>query len=169
MIDRIARVLGETTDDLLLVANDPGGDAWLPAVRRAADVRSGLGPLGGIHAALAQARSAVLVVAWDMPFVEAALLDELRRRACAGHLAVVPESAPGRLEPACAWYGAACREPIEAWLDSGRSSATGFLEECPRAHRVPVAEVARLGDPARLFFSINTPPDLKRAETLAVS
>jgi molybdopterin-guanine dinucleotide biosynthesis protein A len=167
VIDRVSRALRETTDDLLLVANDPAADAWLPGVRRTADLLRDRGPLGGIHAALALRASVILVVAWDMPFVAPALLVELRRRGRAGHVAVVPESADGRLEPACALYAPACQRPLESWLESGRSGATAFLTQCPGVHRMPVAEVARFGDPSRLFFSVDTPAALERAETLA--
>jgi molybdenum cofactor guanylyltransferase len=167
VIDRVAAALGEVTDDLLLVANDTGADAWLPGVRRIPDVLRDRGPLGGIHAALAQGANAILVVAWDMPFVAPPLLADLRRRARAGHAAVVPESADARLEPTCALYTPQCRRELEAWLDSGRSGATAFLTQCPGVHRIPVAEVTRFGDPARLFFSVNTPAGLERAEALA--
>jgi molybdenum cofactor guanylyltransferase len=167
VVDRVAAALRETTDNLVLVANDPAADQWLPGVRRIADLRPGLGPLGGIHAALTHTAGAVLVVAWDMPFVAAALLAELRRRGREGHVAIVPESAPGRLEPTCALYSAACKTEIERWLDSGQSGAAAFLEQCPTAHRIPVSEVASFGDPLRLFFSINTPAALEQAEMLA--
>jgi molybdopterin-guanine dinucleotide biosynthesis protein A len=167
-VDRVVAALRETTDDLLLVANDPMADAWLPGVRRVADVLPDRGPLGGIHAALAHSASSILIVAWDMPFVAPALLAELRRRGRAGHAAVVPESADGRLEPACALYAPACRRELESWLDSGGSGATAFLTQCPGVHRMSVAEVARFGDPARLFFSVDTPAALQQAETLAV-
>ena len=109
----------------------------------------------------------MLVVAWDMPFVAPALLRELRRRGSDGHGAVVPESADGQLEPACAYYAAAIQTDIERWLDSGRSGATAFLEQCAAVHRIAVAEVAGFDDPVRLFFSINTPAALREAEALA--
>jgi molybdopterin-guanine dinucleotide biosynthesis protein A len=163
----VAAALRETTNDLLLVANDPAADAWLPGVRRIPDMLRDRGPLGGIHAALAHSDNAMLIVAWDMPFAEPPLLAELRRRGRAGHAAVVPESAEGRLEPACALYTPACRRELEGWLDSGRTGATAFLTQCPGVHRVSVAEVTRFGDPARLFFSINTPAALEQAEALA--
>jgi molybdopterin-guanine dinucleotide biosynthesis protein A len=102
-----------------------------------------------------------------MPFVSRALLAELRERGCEGHAAVVPESADGRLEPACALYAALCRAEIERWLDSGRSGAAAFLHQNPATHRISLAEVARFGDPSRLFFSVNTPAALKQAEALA--
>ena len=166
VVDRVAAALRETTDELLLVANDPTADVWLPGVRRVADVRRGVGPLGGIHAALAHSAGAALVVAWDMPFVAAALLSELRRLGGAGYAAVVPESAPGQLEPTCALYAPGCRPALEDWLDSGRSGAAEFLTRSASVHRIPVAEVARFGDPARLFFSVNTPAAPERAEAL---
>jgi molybdopterin-guanine dinucleotide biosynthesis protein A len=123
--------------------------------------------LGGIHAALVQSASKILVVAWDMPFVPPALLAELRRCGRVGHVAAVPESADGQLEPTCALYAPACGRELEAWLDSGRSGAMAFLTQCPGVHRMSVAEVRKFGDPARLFFSVNTPAALEQAEALA--
>ena len=132
-----------------------------------ADIRRGVGPLGGIHAALVHANCAILAVAWDMPFVAPGLLSELRRRARAGFTAVVPENASGQLEPTCAYYGPAAAIHIERWLESGRSGASAFLEHCPHVDHVSLADVERFGDPSRLFFSINTPAELADAEALA--
>lgn len=167
VIDRVANVLRAVTGDLLLVANDDAADAWLPGVLRIADVRRGVGPLGGVHAALAHTGGDIVAVAWDMPFVTPALLHELRQRARPPSVAVVPESADGRLEPTCAYYAAAAKARIERWLDSGRQGAGAFLEQCPDVERVSTAEVEPFGDPARLFFSINTPAALAEAEALA--
>jgi molybdenum cofactor guanylyltransferase len=163
----VVAALRETTDDLVLVANDPAADAWLPGVRRIADVRRDRGPLSGIHAALVHSATAILVVAWDMPFVTASLLAELRRRGRASHAAVVPESADGRLEPACAFYAPACLQELEAWLDSGQSGAAAFLTQCPGVERMCFADVTTFGDPSRLFFSVNTPAAMEQAERLA--
>jgi molybdopterin-guanine dinucleotide biosynthesis protein A len=168
IIDRVATSLGAASDDLLLVANDPAADSWLPGVRRVGDVRPGRGPLGGVHAALTHCAGSVLVVAWDMPFVAPALLHDLRRRARGGgYRAIVPESAAGQLEPTCALYAQSCRLELERWLDSGRAGAAAFLMQCPGVLRIPVAEVSRLGDPALLFFSVNTPEALTQAEAFA--
>ena len=153
----------------MLVANDPGADAWLPDVPRIADLEPGRGPLGGIHAALVQARTPVLVVAWDMPFVTASLLTLLRRRGSSRRSAVVPESAVGQLEPTCALYAPICEPAIARWLDSGRGGAAAFLDQLGDIDRVPVAEIERVGDPSRLFFSINSPAALEHAEALAAS
>ena len=162
IIDRVAAALREVTDELLLVANDPGAAAWLPGVRTAADVRTGEGALGGLHAALAHAGgSAALVVAWDMPFVAVGLLRALRALGEAGADAAVPESeTSGRgVEPLCAWYGPACLLAIERRLDAGDRRVVAFFEAV-RGSRLAAADVARWGDPGRIFWNVNSPADL---------
>jgi molybdopterin-guanine dinucleotide biosynthesis protein A len=166
IIDRVARVLRQTTDDLLLIANDPGADDWLPGVRRAADVLPGLGSLGGIHAALHHARRAALVVAWDMPFVPANLLAALR---AAGETvdAVVPTSDSKRgVEPLCAFYAPSCLRPIEQRLAAGDRRVVAFFDDV-RTVRLPAETVSRFGDPAIMFMNVNTPDDLALAERYA--
>lgn len=165
IIDRVADALRAVCDDLLLVANDPDASSWLPGVRCAPDVLPGLGSLGGIHAALAHARGPVLVVAWDMPFVTAPLLADLRALGTApGVDAAVPESDSKRgVEPMCAYYGAACLAPIERRLAEGDRRVIAFYGDV-RVALLGVEAVARHGDPARLFMNVNTPDDLALAE-----
>lgn len=174
IVDRVASALREVADELLLVANAPDAAQWLPGVRTAADVRPGLGALGGLHAALALAHTDVLLVAWDMPFVSAALLGELRRIGEGGadesHHAlafvespdvVIPESDGSRrgVEPLCAWYARRCLPAVEATLDAGDLRVIGFHEQV-RVQRLPVARVRDFGDPARLFSNVNTREEL---------
>lgn len=165
IIDRVAAALRQVTDELLLVANDPGAATWLPGVRTLADVRTGEGALGGLHAALAHAGGAgALVVAWDMPFVEPGLLRALRALGDAGADAAVPESeTSGRgIEPLCAWYGPACLAAIERRLDAGDRRVVAFFDDV-QVSRLSAADVAQWGDPARLFWNVNTPHDLSSA------
>lgn len=162
IIDRVAVALRGAADDLLLIANDPSADAWLPGVRTAADVRRGEGALGGLHAALTHAGGhAVLVVAWDMPYASEGLLRALRAEGERGFEAVVPESeTSGRgVEPLCAWYGPSCLPAIERCLDAGDRRVVSFFEDV-RVNRLPAAEVSQYGDPARIFFNVNRPDDL---------
>ncbi|MBM3898745.1 MAG: molybdenum cofactor guanylyltransferase [Gemmatimonadetes bacterium] len=179
IIDRVARALRMVTDDLLLVANAPDAARWLPGVRTVADVRPGEGALGGLHAALTCAADDVrvatvdegqapdvLVVAWDMPFVSAALLGVMRARGEAGDVdAVLPESDGSRrgVEPLCAWYAARCLAPITAALEAGDRRVIAFLDAM-RMARVPLEEVRRFGDLDRLFGNVNTAEDLARLQ-----
>ncbi len=163
IIDRVASALSSATDDLLLIANDADAANWLPGVRTAADVLSGLGSLGGIHAALVHAGGPAIVVAWDMPFVPASLLRELRHAGDEAD-AVVPESDSRRgLEPLCAYYSPACIAPIERRLAQGDRRVIGFYDDV-RMVRLAASTVVRHGDPASIFMNINTPDDLILAE-----
>lgn len=167
VIDRVASVLGAVTDSLLLIANDPDAAHWLPGVRVAGDVRPGIGSLGGIHAALVHADTAVIVVAWDMPFVPEGLLAELRALGENADV-VAPESGSSRrgLEPLCAYYSAACIAPIERSIDADDRRVIGFFEQV-RVVRLPAEDVRRYGDPDRLFMNVNTPGELALAEQYA--
>ncbi len=162
IIDRVAAALREVTDELLLVANAPDARHWLPGVRTEVDVRRGEGALGGLHAALAHARgSAVLVVAWDMPYVRAGLLRALRAAGERGYEAAVPvsESSGRGVEPLCAWYAPTCLAAIERRLDGGDRMVISFFDDV-RVRRLSAAEVSQWGDPAHIFFNVNTPDDL---------
>lgn len=174
IIDRVAKSLSEVTDDLLLIANTPDASEWLPGVRRCADVRTGLGALGGLHAALTHAGTDIVLVAWDMPFVSAALLGELRRIGDGGadeshhNLSfidapdvVIPESDGSRrgVEPLCAWYSQRCLGAVERTLDAGDLRVIGFHDQV-RVQRLSVARVEDFGAPVRLFSNVNTPDDL---------
>lgn len=179
IIDRVTAALRGVTDELLLVANAPDAAGWLPGVRTVADVRPGAGALGGLHAALTQAGGDILLVAWDMPFVSAALLGELRRigeggapdeaeaaDSSAGAAdAVLPESEASRrgVEPLCAWYSIRCLPAVERALDAGDLRVIGFHEQL-RVARLPLDRVQAFGDPSRLFANVNTRDDLVAVE-----
>lgn len=171
LIDRVAHALAGAADDLLLIANAPDAGGWLPGVRCAADVRAGAGSLGGLHAALTHATRSpagggVLVVAWDMPFVPAALLRALRTLGESGFDAAVPASDSRRgVEPMCAWYAPPCLPAIERALDRDDRRVIAFFDEV-RVARLEEDAVRAYGDPARLFLNVNTPDELERARML---
>jgi molybdopterin-guanine dinucleotide biosynthesis protein A len=163
IIDRVRDALADACDDLLLIANDPAAEAWLPGVRRASDVRPGLGSLGGIHAALVHAGGPVLIVAWDMPFVPSGLLEALRTAGTSADV-VVPESGSRRgLEPLCAYYGPGCIAAIERRLDADDRRVIGFFADV-RVTRLDASVVAGFGDPSIIFMNVNTPDELGMAE-----
>lgn len=121
-----------------------------------------------MHAVLETGRDAV-VVAWDMPFVTSDLLAallEFGRMEDAD--AAIPESdSPFGVEPFCAYYSARLSEPLARFLTEGRGSAADFLARLDALRRLSAADVRRLGDPSKLFFSVNTPADLERARAMA--
>jgi molybdenum cofactor guanylyltransferase len=165
MLDRVIRTLERATGQLpVLIANAPEAPAWRPDLTVTPDVLPGQGSLGGILTAVETVGPA-LCVAWDMPFVPADLLVAL-----AGLLAdadaALPESDSRRgLEPLCAAYGPACGPAIRAAIARGDVRAIGFHGAVRVAH-LPRAAVLQYGDPAVLFFNVNSPDDLARADLL---
>lgn len=166
VIDTVRAVTGAPP---LLVANSPDAAAWRPDLKTVPDARAGFGSLGGIYTAVAAGAGAdsVLCVAWDMPFLPAALLQALKDGAESGRYdAYLPESSGRRgLEPLCAVYGPGCRTAIEQRLDSGDLRAISFHPDV-RVGILSLARVKGFGDPEHLFFNVNTPADLERAEVL---
>jgi len=170
ILDRVvARVQAVTGAAPLLVANASGASAWRPDLKTIPDARPGFGSLGGISTAATAAPGPVLCVAWDMPFVPEALLRALVEGAGAGagtYDAFLPESSgPRGLEPLCAVYGPACGPAIARRLDSGDLKAISFHPDV-RVGILSLAQVRAFGDPDELFFNVNTPDDLERAEAL---
>lgn len=166
ILDRLAAAFEEALGALpLLVANAPEAATWRPGLRTVADVRPGLGALGGIYTACVAAPAPVVVVAWDMPFVSAGLI-----RALADGLppwdAFLPESGSRRgLEPLCAAYGAAAVPAIEAALAAGDRRAIGF-HQAIKVGILSSERIRRLGDPELFFFNVNTAGELAEAEVL---
>jgi molybdopterin-guanine dinucleotide biosynthesis protein A len=168
ILDRVVDAIQAVTGGRpLLIANAPDSAAWRPDLQTIPDARPGFGTLGGIYTALTAGTGAVLCVAWDMPFITAGLLRALLDHMHTGDYdAVLPESSGKRgLEPLCAVYGPACAAAIARRLDSGDLKAISFHGDV-RVGIVPLDQIRGFGDPDELFFNVNTPDDLARAEAL---
>lgn len=162
IVDRVAAALRAACDPLLLVAHAPDAGDWLPGVRVVGDVHREMGALGGLHAALWHARAPVLVVAWDMPFVTATLLQALLALGRSGARAALPRHPDGHVEPLCAYYDDACVHDAEALLLAGERQAAA-LGRAVDAAMLDGDLLAALGDPRTLLASVNTPDELARA------
>lgn len=164
VIDTVRAVTGAPP---LLVANAADAAAWRPDLKTVPDARAGFGSLGGIYTAVAAGADSVLCVAWDMPFLPEALLQALKDGAeSGGYDAYLPESSGRRgLEPLCAVYGPACGPAIEKRLTTGDLRAISFHPDV-RVGILSLARVRAFGDPAQLFFNVNAPADLERAEAM---
>jgi molybdopterin-guanine dinucleotide biosynthesis protein A len=172
ILDRVVERVQAVTGALpLLIANAPGASAWRPDLKTIPDARPGFGSLGGIYTAVTAAPppEPVLCVAWDMPFVPDGLLRALIDGATGGagnYDAFLPESSGRRgLEPLCAVYGPACGPAIARRLETGDLKAISFHADV-RVGILSLAHVRAFGDPDELFFNVNTPDDLERAEAL---
>ncbi len=120
-------------------------------------------PLAGIVAALRQTGRPLVVIGCDFPFVPPALL---RALADAPEPLVVP--APGgEPQPLVARWTPALLPALEDALDREEPLRRTVAALSPRL--LDDAELAPFGDPARVFFNVNTPADLRRAESAVSS
>lgn len=117
------------------VRADQLGDRQRASYACIVDALPDLGPIGGIHAALhAHPRSAWLVLACDLPFLDAATLQQLiaardpRRVASAFR-----SSHDGKPEPLCAIYEPESRALIDARIAAGRLCPRDFLANADAA------------------------------------
>ena len=164
MVDALTAATGQPP---ILVANDPAAAEWRPGLTVHRDVIEGMGALGGILTAV-ETGGRVLCVAWDMPFVPAALLGALGELLEGADVAI-PESDSRRgVEPLCAAYGPACGPAIRSVLAKGDQRAIAFHDHV-RVARLRRERVLQYGDPDVLFFNVNTADDLARAERLCRS
>ena len=160
--DRALAALRAASERQIVVANDPRAARWFPGLRIVADAEEGLGPLHGLRTALACAEGApVLVVAWDMPFVTAALLSRLRAEGERGGVTVLPMSGrPPRPEPLCAYYAADALAVCDALLHRGERRAAALRESLPGSRVLGEDALTELGEPARLLLSVDPLEDL---------
>lgn len=162
VVDAVTAAVGAPP---LLVANAPDAAGWAPALRCVPDARPGAGSLGGIYTAVRDGPGPVLCVAWDMPFVSEDLLRALVAGSD-GFDAFLPESGGRRgLEPLCAVYGPGCRTPIEQAIARGDLRAIAF-HDAVRVGTLSLDRVRAFGDPEVLFFNVNSPEDLERANLI---
>jgi len=153
ILDRQIEMLSALTVDILIV-----GGAAHAAARTVADRVDGCGPLGGLDAALAQARGDRLVLlACDMPFVTTPLLQHLADAATGAVDAVVPRTERG-YHPLCAVYRRAAAGAVARNLAERRLKMTDLLDAL-RVHVVPSGELERFGNRHRLLANVNTAAD----------
>jgi len=164
VIDRVAPLSQETilvtaSENALVKSNK------YPGLKMVTDVYPGKGPLGGVYTGLLNSRSFFnLVVASDMPFLNAALLRYMMQVSTDFDL-VVPRV--GKLvEPLHAVYTKNCLEPLERLLQRNELSVRRLFPMV-RTRYVEADEIEPF-DPEHLsFFNINTKADLLKAEEIA--
>jgi molybdopterin-guanine dinucleotide biosynthesis protein A len=162
LVERAAAAVRTCVDEMLLVTNRPELYEFLdmPIVE---DVVVGRGPLGGLlaaHRKLGATRA--LVVASDYPFLEEEALRRILREDPAG--GVVLPQIDGHPHPLCALYAPDALAAAHDALARGELMLMSLVSRLPQIF-IPQSE---LGGPAasRIFFNVNTPADLERAEEL---
>jgi molybdopterin-guanine dinucleotide biosynthesis protein A len=169
IIDRVAGVLSPLVSELLIAANTPEANEWMPGHRVLPDVLPGGGGLSGVHAALFQIQRPLLVVAWDMPFVTIDLLRAIAMRGATplADAAVPVSPSPVGIEPFCAYYALSSFAPLDRSLRAGTVGAARFVRSLKSVEWLAPEQTCSFGEPSRLFFNVNRRADLARAEAMA--
>ncbi len=160
LVDRVVRTLREVCAELLMVTNNPEVYADT-GIRMVGDVWPDKGSLGGIYSGLYHATTPYcLVVACDMPFLQAASLRYLIE-SIGDHDVVMPDVS-GEQQPLHAIYARTCLEPIRRRLEADRLRIVGFLPDV--RVRTITAEELHPFDPELLAFqNLNTPEEFEAA------
>ncbi len=127
------------------------------------DVYPEHGPLGGIHAALAQTATDLnLMVAVDLPFVRLSFLNYLISQARETAAVVVVPRACGGLQPLCAVYRRGFAEVAERSLCAGKNKIDGLFAEV-QTRVIEREELRQNGFVEDMFRNLNTKEDWEEA------
>jgi molybdenum cofactor guanylyltransferase len=159
IIVRQLEILQQVADEIVIVSPFASrfADLHLPIH---ADRIAGLGAIGGILTALEVTHAdRVLVVACDLPYLDAGLLHHLADLASEGDGAWV-RSERG-VEPLLACYRREALAAVRSQIAAGRLKA-GDLGSVLTMAELAGADLERFGPADRLLANLNTPEDLAR-------
>ena len=162
LVDDVQVVVADGQDRAAIAASLATnlGPDLADAVRFAVDARADVGPAAGLEAALAGARSdVVLVVATDHPALAPGVLGLLRERACVSPAAAVTLAGPRGPEPFLTAYRRDALPTVTAALDA----RVRRMQDVLAALEPEVVTEAewRLLDPAgRTLVDVDVPEDL---------
>jgi molybdopterin-guanine dinucleotide biosynthesis protein A len=167
LIQRVVDRLAPIADEMIVTTNSPDDYHFL-GLLLFPDLRPGRGALGGLYTALSSAtREAVAVVACDMPFASASLIEAANRLLVEEEAdVVIPNSGDG-LEPLHAVYRCkTCIPAIEAAINADQWKLISWFPQV-KVHILQPDEI-KLYDPSRLaFWNLNTPEEFAEAEKMA--
>lgn len=158
MIEHVVSRVSAVVSDVYVSANTPEDYAFLglPVIT---DRIKGIGPLGGIHAALTECASDyILIVACDLPF----LSENLLRFICkdVGRKDIVAFESKTGVEPLCAVYAKTCLPAIDEAVAAKQYAVIDLFSKV----KTRIITHDDLDLPASTFLNINTPQDFTDAE-----
>jgi molybdopterin-guanine dinucleotide biosynthesis protein A len=130
------------------------------------DMHEHLGPLGGIHTALAHcgAGESALILACDLPFITTEFLSFIRdiHQTNDPQSITVPMDQSNRLQPLAAIYNQSLKPTVERMI-AANELKVDLLYSRVSTRRTPFAEFAHLPDSERFFINVNTPEEYMSA------
>ena len=169
LIQRVVERISGIADEIIVTTNRPADYDFL-GLRLVSDLKPGRGALGGLYTAIASATHPIVaVVACDMPFAGARLLEAASRIIIEEEADVVIAKGEEGYEPLHAVYRReTCLPAIEAAIDADQWKVIAWFPQV-KVRVLTAAEVESL-DPDRLaFWNVNTPEEFAKAEELATA
>ena len=167
LIQRVIERLSPLADEIIVTTNRPSDYGFLD-VRLISDLKPGRGALGGLYTAIASAsHPLVAVVACDMPFASARLIEAMSRLIIHAETDVVIAKSEEGYEPLHAVYRReTCLPAIESAINADQWKVIAWF---PQVNvRVLTPEEVKAFDPDGLaFWNVNTPEEFAKAEQIA--
>jgi molybdopterin-guanine dinucleotide biosynthesis protein A len=168
LIQRVTDRLAPIADELIVTTNRPDDYRFL-GLPLFPDLKPDRGALGGLYTALSSATSdTVAVVACDMPFASASLIEAASRLLAQEEAdVVIPDSGDGLLEPMHAVYRReTCIPAIEAAIEADKWKLISWFPDVKV--RILLPDEVKTYDPSGLaFWNLNTPEEFAEAEQKA--
>jgi len=167
LIQRVIERLDPIADEIIVTMNHPDDYSFLNA-RLSSDLKPGRGALGGLYTAIASAAHPIVaVVACDMPFASATLIETASRLLVEEEADVVIGKSGEGYEPLHAIYRrATCLPAIEQSIAADQWKVIAWFPQVKV--RVLTREEIHSADPGGLaFWNVNTPDEFAKAEEIA--
>ena len=169
LIQRVIERLSPVADELIVTTNRPEDYAFLD-LRLIADLKPGRGALGGLYTAIASAAHPIVaVVACDMPFASAKLIEAGRRLLVEEEADVIIAKSDDGYEPLHAIYRReTCLPAIEAAIDADQWKVIAWFPQVKVRVLTP-DEIKRYDTLGLAFWNVNTPEEFAEAERISLS
>ena len=169
LIQRVIERLSPIADELIVTTNRPDEYQFL-GLRLSPDLKPGRGALGGLYTAIASATHPfVAVVACDMPFASAALIETMTSLMVQEEADVVIPKTEEGYEPLHAVYRReTCLPAIESAINADQWKVIAWFPEVKVRVLLP-DEIKRYDPTGLAFWNVNTREEFAEAEKLATS
>ena len=167
LIQRVVERLSSIADEVIVTTNRPDDYAFLK-LSLFPDLKPGRGALGGLYTAIASARHPIVaVVACDMPFASATLLEAASRLLVMEEVDIVIPKSEAGYEPLHAVYRReTCLPAIESAIAADQWKVVSWFPQV-KVHVLTSDEIKRYDLLGLAFWNVNTPEEFAEAETIA--
>ena|SRR5215211_340127 len=169
LIERVIDRLSSVADEVIVTTNHPEDYAFLN-LPLFSDLKPGRGALGGLYTAIASAKnSLVAVVACDMPFASAILLEAESSLLLEEDADVVIPKSENGYEPLHAVYRReTCLPAIESAIEADQWKVIAWFPQV-KVRVLTSDEIRRYDLLGLAFWNVNTPEEFSKAEEIAKS